>query len=77
MQELGRYWDASGWVAAGPQRHALMGLPPSVVPTNAVVPVWMGVIDSALAVSLVAPRKVLAFLNRPDFGKEPIGDVRS
>jgi hypothetical protein len=38
-----------------------MGLPPSVVPTNAVVPVWMGVIDSALAVSLVAPRKVLAF----------------
>lgn len=24
-----------------------------------------------------AARKVLAFLNRPDFGKEPIGDVRS
>lgn len=47
-------------MAAGPQDQALIALPPSVVPTKAVLPVWMGVSDSALLVSLVLPRKVLA-----------------
>jgi hypothetical protein len=38
LQELGKYLAAKGLVAAGPQTQALMGLPPSVVPTSAVVP---------------------------------------
>lgn len=36
-----------------------MDLPPSVVPTNMVVPDWTGVREMALAVALVLPRKVL------------------
>ncbi len=59
MQELGRYFDSSGFVTAGPQVHALTGLPPSVDPTNAVVPVWIGVSEMALAVALVVPRNLL------------------
>ncbi len=47
-------------VAAGPHCHALIDLPPSVVPTNKVVPDWTGVSEMALAVALVLPRKVLA-----------------
>ena len=50
-----------GLVAAGPQFQALMGLPPSVVPTKRVLPVWMGVRESALAVALVFPRRLLGF----------------
>jgi hypothetical protein len=60
LHELGKDLAASGLVAAGPQDQALIALPPSVVPTKAVVPVWMGVSDRALLVSLVLPRKVLA-----------------
>ena len=47
-----------GLVAAGPQPQALTALPPSVVPTKAVLPAWMGVKESALAVALVLPRKL-------------------
>ena len=57
---LGRYLVAKGLVAAGPQAQALMGLPPSVVPTSGVVPVCSGVRESELAVELVLPRNVVA-----------------
>ena len=50
---------SKGLVAAGPHCQALIDLPPSVVPTNKVVPDWMGVREMVLAVALVLPRKVL------------------
>lgn len=39
LQVLGKYLSFRGLLAAGPQSQVAMDLPPSVVPTSAVVPV--------------------------------------
>mgnify|MGYP007065539235 CR=1 FL=1 len=58
LQVLGKYLAFRGLLAAGPQSQVAMDLPPSVVPTSAVVPVWTGVRETALLLSLVLPRSV-------------------
>ena len=55
MQDPGKYLVGIGLVAEGPHFQEAMVLPPSVVPTNAVVPVWIGVNEIALAVPVVSP----------------------
>lgn len=55
LHEPGRYFAGIGFVAAGPQVHDAIVFVPSVVPTRAVVPVWIGVSEIALAVAEVVP----------------------
>ena len=55
LQEPGRYFAGMGLVAAGPQRHSVMVLPPSAAPFTA-VPLIYGFKSMAFAVLLVDPR---------------------
>ena len=58
LQEPGRYLAGIGLVAAGPQRHSVIVLPPSVVPTSALVPTY-GLREMALALALVSPLRLV------------------
>ena len=48
-------------VAAGPHFQAAIVFPPSVVPTSAVVPVWIGVRETEFKVAVVAPPSAVSF----------------
>jgi hypothetical protein len=56
LHEAGKYLSGKPLVADGPQRQLAMGLPPSVLPLTAVLPVWIGVRLMLLAEALVLPR---------------------
>ena len=59
LQEPGRYLAGIGLVAAGPQRHSVIVLPPSVVPTSAAVPTY-GLREIEFLVELVSPLRLVS-----------------
>ena len=58
MHEPGRYFDGIALAVAGPQFQLAIVLPPSVVPTSAVVPVWIGASLIEFAVADVLPPRL-------------------
>ena len=59
LQEPGRYLAGIGLVAAGPQRHSVIVVPPSVVPTSALVPTY-GLREIEFLVELVSPMRLVS-----------------
>lgn len=58
LQEPGRYLAGIGLVAAGPQRHSVIVVPPPVVPTSALVPTY-GLREIEFSVALVWPLRLV------------------